>query len=117
GDISHESWRRRGRHPGAEREPERVDEAAVQSVGQLSEGAVHARHSDGARARDAHRADRLRDARPRAERVRARQSARTANQLFPGRSGVRGEGAMMANAAFLAALVVFLIVGWIAGEL
>ena len=56
-------------------------------------------------------------ARPRAERVRSRESARSSGQLLPRRSGVRGGQAMIANVAFLAALTTFLAVAWLAGEL
>ena len=107
----------RSRCGRAERHAERVDEAAVQGCGGLPEGAVHTGSSVRTRARDVRRGNRFLDARPRPERVRAGQSSRLADQLLPRRSGVRGEVAMMANAAFLAALVVFLIVGWLAGEL
>ena len=37
--------------------------------------------------------------------------------VLPRRSGVRGGEAMIANAAFVAALTTFLIVAWLAGEL
>ena len=70
-----------------------------------------------ARARDLRRADRFRAARPRAQRVRPRQSAGAADHLLPRRPGLRGGAAMIANTAFLAALTVFLLAAWLAGEL
>ena len=44
-------------------------------------------------------------------------AARPSDRLLPCGSGVRRGQALMANAAFLSALTVFLLVGWIAGEL
>ena len=52
-----------------------------------------------------------------AERVRSRKSARASNCVFPRRPGVRGGPPMIANTAFLAAVTVFLLAGWLAGEL
>ena len=59
-------------------------------------------HPAGTRAPDVHRANRFLAARPCAERVHSRESARSSGQLFPRRSGVRGGQAMIANVAFLA---------------
>src|SRR5262249_24600812 len=53
----------------------------------------------------------------RAEGVHSRQSARPSSRLLPSRSGVRGGQAVIANAAFLAAITTFLAVAWFAGEL
>ena len=64
-----------------------------------------------------HRAGRLRAARARAERVRPGQSAGPSGHVLPRRPGVRGAEAMIANAAFLAALTTFLLSAWLAGEL
>src|SRR5262249_12424065 len=51
------------------------------------------------------------------ERVHPRQSARAPGDVLPGRPGVRGDPAMIANTAFLAAIVLFLVAAWLAGEL
>src|SRR6185436_15447312 len=69
------------------------------------------------RAPDVHRTNRFLAARPRAERVHSRESARPSGQLLPRRSGFRGGSVMIANVAFLAAITTFLAVAWLAGEL
>ena len=67
--------------------------------------------------RNLRRAGRLRPARARAKRVRPCKSVGPPGRIFPRRSSVRGWASMIANAAFLAALSVFLFAGWLAGEL
>ena len=107
--------RDRGRRP--ECQPERVGDAALQGGRDLSEGLLHARHAVRTEPRNLRRAGRLRPARARAERVRPRQPVGPPDRVLPRRSGVRGWASMIANAAFLAALSVFLFAGWLAGEL
>ena len=63
---------------------------AVQGRRDLPEGLLHARHAVRTEPRNVRRAGRFRAARPRAERVRARQSAGPADRVLPRRSGVRG---------------------------
>ena len=107
---------RRDRRRGSERQSERTDEAAVQGVRQLSEGAVRARDAQRADPPDLHRPVRLRASRPGSERVRPRESARAAGHLLSSRPGVRGDLAMIANSAFLAALTTFVIAAWLAAR-
>src|SRR5439155_4199531 len=108
---------RRSRRAGAERQPERAGQCAVQGGGHVPEGVLLPRNADGAATRDLCRSGRFRASRSRPERVRACEPAWSADRLLPRRPGVRGDSAVMANAAFLSAITVFLLVGWIAGEL
>ena len=64
----------------------------------LPEGLLHARNPGRTRTGNLRRAGRLRHARPRAERVRAREPVGPADHVLPRRSGVRGGAAMIANA-------------------
>src|SRR5262249_31722017 len=116
-DVRHESRRRRRRRGGAKRELERARDPPVQGRGHIPEGAVPARDPARAHSPDVHRAGRLRDSRAGAERVRAGQSARSSSDVLPHRPGIRGAPAMIANAAFLAALTTFVLVAWLADEL
>src|SRR6185436_7267210 len=117
GSLPHEPGGERGRHRGSERQLDGDQEPALQGSGDVSEAAVHVRYALRTRAPDVRGADRLRDQRARAERIRPSEPAGSAGHVLPRRSGVRGGEAMTANAAFAAALTTFLIVAWMAGEL
>ena len=67
-----------------------LTQTAIQGVGELPEAALRPGNAAGARPPDLRRADRFRAARPRAERVRPGQSARSSDLVLPRRPGVRG---------------------------
>ena len=84
----------------------------------VPEGALHARHAASSASRETYVAQVdfvLRDHVPN-EFVRVNPLGLQVT-LLPRRSGVRGGPAMIANTAFLAALTIFLLVAWLAGEL
>ena len=117
-DVPDEPVRRRGRRRRPERQPERADEAAVQGVRELPEGAVHAR----ARARSAAAQTYiaqvdfvLRDHVPN-EFVRVNPLGLQITYFRVDQAFEEGQP-MIANVAFLAALTTFLVVAWLAGEL
>ena len=73
---------------------------------------IRLRQPPGTQARDLRRADHLRAPRPDSERHHPRQSARPDDHLLPRRSGVP----MIANSAFLAAMVLLLLAFLVAGR-
>src|SRR6185369_3523927 len=76
-NVPHEPIRRRDRHRCSERQSQRIGATPVQGFREFSEASVRAGHPAGTCAPDVHRTNRFCAARPCAERVHSRESARS----------------------------------------
>ena len=95
--VRDEPFGRRGRCRRSERQSERTDQPPYKASVSFQKVLYAPGTRQRARAPDLHCPDRLRASRPRAERVRPRQSARAAGHLLPRGPGVRGGSPMIAN--------------------